>query len=133
MVFKYRHKQRSVENITRFSFVGVFGSTLNYSVFWVLHHGIQLNYQFSGVIGFLSPIPLVYFLNKTWSFKSTIRTNIGLPLYLAVNVVALLGHMKAQYIAHEVFSVSVNSSQIIGIFVSATINFLLAKFIVFRV
>ena len=118
--------------IFRFGVVGVFGSLLNYLVFLFCYLSLSIDYRISGVLGFLAPIPIVFIINRAWSFQSNVRSISALPLYFCTNGIALLGHFLVQTVSHEIFGVSVRMSQFMGIVVTALINFYLARTIVFK-
>ena len=118
--------------IFRFCVVGLFGSSLNYLVFLFCHFSMGIEYQLAGIFGFLAPIPIVFAINREWSFQSDVKKITALPLYFCTNGVALVGHFVVQTISHEIFGMQVRMSQIMGIFATALINFYLAKTLVFK-
>ena len=118
--------------IFRFCLVGAFGSLLNYFVFLFCYLFLSIDYRISGILGFIAPIPIVFIINRAWSFQSNVRKITALPLYFGTNGIALLAHFIVQTISHEMFAVPERISQLIGIFATAMINFYLAKTIVFK-
>jgi len=116
----------------RFALVGAFGSVLNYSTFYILLTYFNLHYLMAGVFGFLLPVPIVYFINKRWTFKSSVDHARGLSAYIMSNAIALLSNFMTQILVREVFGIPERFTQLFGIFVSAVVNFILAKFFVFK-
>jgi putative flippase GtrA len=116
----------------RFALVGVFGSILNYSAFYVLLTYVDLHYLIAGALGFLLPVPIVFFINKHWTFKSNIDYAKGLSAYMVSNAIALFSSSMTQILVREVFGIPEKFTQLFGIFVSAIVNFALAKFFVFK-
>lgn len=125
------HKSIYTE-IFRFALVGLAGSALNYAVFYILLVHCNLYYLIAGILGFLTPIPLVYVINRTWTFGSNIGHRKGMPAYVMTNIVAMLAHFVAQIFAGEFIGVAEKFTQIFGIASSAIVNFTLAKFFVFQ-
>ena len=130
-VIKFLVSYISKSSFLRFGFTGIFGSLINYSTFLFCFLYVGLEYRTSGVIGFLIPLPIVFAVNKHWTFKSNVKTIIALPMYIFTNCIALLGHSLMQYASHEWAGVPQVYSQILGICISAVINFILAKYVVF--
>jgi putative flippase GtrA len=118
--------------IFRFCIVGAFGSLLNYFVFLFCHLFLSIDYRIAGILGFLAPIPIIFIINRKWSFRSNVKKITAMPLYFGTNGIALLAHFLVQTMSHEMFAVSVKVSQLMGIFVTAMLNFYLAKTIVFK-
>ena len=116
----------------KFGIVGIFGSILNYMVFYIFLVFLDVNYLISGVVGFLTPIPLVFIINKSWTFKSDIDYKKGLSTYTFTNILALISHLSTQIFVREVLGVPEKFSQLFGIFSSAIVNFVLAKTFVFK-
>ena len=116
----------------RFALAGAFGSVLNYSTFYILLTYFNLHYLMAGVFGFLLPVPIVYFINKRWTFESSVDHARGLSAYAMSNAIALLSNFMTQILVREVFGIPEKFTQLFGIFVSAIVNFVLAKFFVFK-
>ena len=116
----------------RFCVVGGFGSSINYLTFIFLLLQVGLEYRIAGAVGFLVPVPIIFFINRRWSFQSDTRTSAALPVYFLTNLTALCGHAAAQYCSHEWLGIPKVYSQILGIAVSTAINYFLARTVVFR-
>ena len=116
----------------RFALVGAFGSVLNYLTFYILLTYFNLHYLIAGVFGFLLPVPIVYFINNRWTFESSVDHARGLSAYAMSNAIALLSNFMTQILVREVFGIPERFTQLFGIFVSAVVNFILAKFFVFK-
>ena len=116
----------------RFCVVGGFGSLINYLTFLFFLFQLGLEYRIAGAIGFIVPIPIVFFINRSWSFQSDAKTITALPVYVLTNLTALGGHSATQSCSHEWFGVPQVYSQILGIAVSTAINYFLARKVVFR-
>tara|TARA_B110000003_G_scaffold190336_1_gene189115 strand:+ start:538 stop:906 length:369 start_codon:yes stop_codon:yes gene_type:complete len=117
--------------VLRFIIVGVFGNILNYLIFLFFFKIIGVNYLLSGAIGFISPLPILFFLNRNWTFQSKVKTS-RMSLYLLTNIFGLGVHSSTQYIVFEFLGVPKVFSQILGQISSATLNFLLSKFYIFK-
>lgn len=116
----------------RFCVVGGFGSLINYLTFLFFLFQVGLEYRIAGAIGFLVPVPIVFFINRNWTFQSDAKTSTALPVYVLTNLTALCGHAAAQYCSHEWLGVPKVYSQILGIAASTAINYFLARKVVFR-
>ena len=120
-----------MSEVFRFIVVGVFGNILNYLIFLFLFKIIGVNYLISGAVGFISPLPILFFLNRNWTFQSNVKTS-RINLYLLTNIFGLGVHSSTQYIVFEFLGVPKIFSQILGQISSATLNFLLSKFYIFK-
>tara|TARA_Y200000002_G_C22679829_1_gene663558 strand:+ start:1517 stop:1918 length:402 start_codon:yes stop_codon:yes gene_type:complete len=117
--------------IIKFIIVGIFGNILNYLVFLTCFKLLGINYLISGIIGFISPLPILFILNRNWTFKSNVKTT-KMNLYIFTNLLGLLVHSSSQFIAFEFIGIPKIYSQLIGQLSSAIMNFLISKFIIFK-
>jgi len=119
------------EQIIKFVIVGVFGNILNYLVFLLFFKIFHFNYLIAGVIGFLSPVPILFTLNRNWTFKSKVKYK-RMYLFFIISTSCLGVHSSTQYVVYEFFGVPKVFSQLLGQLSSAIVNFLLQKFYVFK-
>tara|TARA_B100001057_G_C22824944_1_gene941014 strand:- start:143 stop:544 length:402 start_codon:yes stop_codon:yes gene_type:complete len=117
--------------IIKFIIVGIFGNILNYLVFLTCFKFLGINYLISGIIGFISPLPILFILNRNWTFKSNVKAT-KINLYIFTNLLGLLVHSCSQFIAYEFIGIPKIYSQLIGQLSSAIMNFLISKFIIFK-
>ena len=103
----------------------------NFIVF-ILILDAGVNYQVSGIIGFLSGAILGFFVNRKFTFDHNISTVRGLLLYFLIQIFSLTVHVLAQWSAVEIFVIDPQLSQIIGVIPSALVNFVLLKYLVFK-
>jgi putative flippase GtrA len=124
-------QNKNLEQVLKFIVVGVFGNILNYLVFLFFFKIIEINYLIAGVIGFVSPLPILFFLNRNWTFQSNVKTS-RMSLYFLTNFLGLGVHSSTQFIVFEFLGVPKVFSQLLGQISSATMNFLLSKFYIFK-
>ena len=122
---------KNFEQILKFVIVGVFGNILNYLVFLLFFKIFHFNYLIAGVVGFLSPAPILFTLNRNWTFKSKVKYN-RMFLFFIISISCLGVHSSTQYIVYEFFGVPKVFSQLLGQLSSAIVNFLLQKYYVFK-
>jgi putative flippase GtrA len=120
-----------LSQLYKFGITGIFGSIINYLIFYISLIFFKINYLIAGSIGFLVPIPIVFIINKNWTFKSNIDYKKGLAIYTITNIIVLIIHILAQIFAQEILGVPEKFTQLFGIFISAILNFILAKILVF--
>ena len=63
-MFEKIKNNENFEQIFKFIVVGIFGNILNYLVFLIFFKVFDFNYLIAGVIGFLSPNPILFYLNR---------------------------------------------------------------------
>ena len=119
-------------NFARFCLVGLLNTAINYGVYLLLLLGLGVSYLIAGPIGFLSGAITGFFLNRGWTFRSTISTGLGMTRYLAVQLVSLACHWAVQWFAGEMIGVPKAWTQLAGIGVSMFVNFFLLRFFVFN-
>ncbi len=124
-------RNQNIAQIIKFIIVGIFGNILNYLVFLTCFKFLGINYLISGIIGFVSPLPILFILNRNWTFKSNVKTT-KMNLYIFTNLLGLLVHSSSQFIAFEFIGIPKIYSQLIGQLSSATMNFLISKYIIFK-
>ena len=111
--------------------VGIFGNIINYIVFLLCFKILDINYLVSGVIGFIFPLPILFILNRNWTFRSNVNYT-KMNLYFLTNLLGLGVHSFTQFIVYEIFGVPKVFSQLLGQASSAILNFLLSKFFIFK-
>ena len=124
-------RNQNIAQIIKFIIVGIFGNILNYLVFLTCFKFLGINYLISGIIGFVSPLPILFILNRNWTFKSNVKTS-KISLYIFTNLLGLLVHSSSQFIAYEFIGIPKIYSQLIGQLSSAIMNFLISKYIIFK-
>ena len=124
-------KNENFEQVFKFIIVGIFGNILNYLVFLLFFKIFNFNYLVAGVIGFLSPNPILFMLNRNWTFKSKVKYR-RMYLFFIISGLGLCVHSSTQYIVYEFLGVPKVFSQLLGQLSSAILNFLLQKFYVFK-
>ena len=130
-MFEKIKNNENFEQIFKFIVVGIFGNILNYLVFLIFFKVFDFNYLIAGVIGFLSPNPILFYLNRNWTFKTHVRYR-RMYLFFIVSAIGLGVHSSTQFIVYEFFGVPKVFSQLLGQLSSAILNFLLQKFYVFK-
>ncbi len=116
----------------RFCIIGLIGTSINLLIFLFFLNLIDLNYILSGIIGFLSPIPIIYQLNKLWTFKKKKLNRRSLLYYYIVCIIGLLIHTLLLFVFTSILEFYPLVSQIPAIIGSTMSNFLLSKYIVFN-
>jgi len=111
--------------------VGILGNLINYLVFLLCFKILNINYLISGVIGFIFPLPILFTLNRNWTFKSDVKYG-KMNLYVLTNLIGLCIHSSTQYIVYEFLGVPKVFSQLLGQASSAILNFVLSKYLIFK-
>lgn len=135
---------RNARQFTKFATVGASGVFVNLAVFnatliaWHLATGRPLSdlgltadYVANG-LGFVVSVVSNYYLNRRWTFRSTGRVVTEFPKFLAVSVVAYVVNLGIFTVAHTVFDLRGNVSQLIAIACVMPVNFVANKLWSFR-
>jgi putative flippase GtrA len=136
--------ERNARQFTKFALVGGSGVLVNLAVFnatlvaWHLATGRPLSdlgltadYVANG-LGFVVSVVSNYYLNRRWTFRSTGRVATEFPKFLAVSVVAYVVNLGIFTVAHTVFDLRGNASQLIAIACVMPVNFVANKLWSFR-
>ena len=127
----YLFSYEVLRQIKFFCIVGLFNTIINYSVFY-MSLGLYIDYKIAGILGFLTGSLSGFFLNRKFTFDSSVSGKVGIPLYFMVQIISLFGHMVTQWYAVEFFYLDQMYSQFSGIVTSTILNFILLKIIVFK-
>ena len=122
---------KKLEQVSKFIVVGVFGNILNYLIFLLFFKILEFNYLIAGVIGFISPLPILFFLNRNWTFQSNVKAS-RMSLYFLTNLFGLGVHSSTQFIVFEFLGAPKVFSQLLGQLSSAIMNYLISKFYTFK-
>ena len=121
----------------RFGVVGVIGSVINISIFYLMVTQLDLNFNVGTFVSFIVAVTHNYSVNRFWTFRvpkekivsyfnGWVRYIVANSVGFCVNFIVLnliVSNFGKNYIFH---------GQISGILCGMIINFLAAKFWVFR-
>ncbi|HQG03353.1 MAG TPA: GtrA family protein [Thermoleophilia bacterium] len=135
---------RNARQFTKFAIVGGSGVIVNLAVFnatlivWHLatgrplsNLGLTADYTANG-LGFVVSVVSNYYFNRRWTFRSTGRVATEFAKFLTVSVVAYGVNLGIFTIAHTVFDLRGNLSQLIAIACVMPVNFIANKLWSFR-
>jgi putative flippase GtrA len=136
--------ERNARQFTKFALVGAGGVVVNLAVFnatliaWHLvtgrplsDLGLTADYVANG-LGFVVSVVTNYYLNRRWTFRSTGRVAAEFTKFLAVSLVAYVVNLGIFTVAHTVFDLRGNVSQLIAIACVMPVNFVFNKLWSFR-
>jgi putative flippase GtrA len=136
--------ERNARQFTKFAMVGATGVIVNLVVFnatliaWHLvtgrplsNLGLTADYVANG-LGFVVSVASNYYLNRRWTFRSTGRVSSEFAKFLTVSVVAYVVNLGIFTVAHTVFDLRGNVSQLIAIACVMPVNFVFNKLWSFR-
>ncbi|HOT23710.1 MAG TPA: GtrA family protein, partial [Thermoleophilia bacterium] len=134
----------NARQFTKFAIVGGSGVIVNLAVFnatlivWHLatgrplsNLGLTADYTANG-LGFVVSVVSNYYFNRRWTFRSTGRVATEFAKFLTVSVVAYGVNLGIFTIAHTVFDLRGNLSQLIAIACVMPVNFIANKLWSFR-
>ena len=127
----YLFSNKVLRQIKTFCIVGLLNNVINYSIFCIFLN-LYIDYKVAGILGFLAGGISGFFLNRKFTFKSSLSVQKGIPLYFMVQIVSLIGHFITQWYVVEFLYFDQIYSQFSGIVTSTILNFTLLKLIVFK-
>ena len=135
---------RNARQFTKFAAVGASGVVVNLAVFnatliaWHLvtgrplsNLGLTADYV-ANALGFVVSVVSNYYLNRRWTFRSERPVAIEFSKFLTVSLVAYAVNLGIFSIAHTVFDLRGNLSQLIAIACVMPVNFIFNKLWSFR-
>jgi len=123
------------KDFIRFAIVGCIGVGFNYSIFYILYRFININYIASSAIGYISAIFLAFFLNRHFTFNHRdegVNHVISMAKYFVVNLFSLTCGLFFLRFLVEILGIIPEISAILNVSLTAVLNFLGSKFLVFR-
>ena len=127
----YLFSNKVLRQIKTFCIVGLLNIVINYSIFYIFLN-LYIDYKVAGILGFLAGGISGFFLNRKFTFESSLSSQKGIPLYFMVQIVSLIGHLITQWYVVEFLYLDQKYSQFSGIVTSTILNFTLLKLIVFK-
>ncbi len=124
-----------LRQFVKFCLVGGSGVFVNLAVFnatlltWQLvtgHMGLTASYVANG-LGFVVSVITNYYLNRRWTFRSTGDVTAEFSKFVIVSLVAYGVNLAIFTVAHTVFDLRGNLSQLIAIACVMPVNFLANK------
>ena len=131
-MFNIEFLKKTFQQAVKFSIVGVFGVSINYSIFILALVQFKIHYIISGLMGYIFAAIPIFFLNRYWTFKSNVAISTGFFVYILINFFTLFCHSLIQYLSKEYFWIPEIYSQACGIFVSTIISFILVRKLMIR-
>ena len=118
--------------ILRYALIGGISSLLNYSIFFFLLNYLNVYYLISSSIGFILSVLFSYYFNRTWTFRSTVEIKSSIILYFLLYTFSLFFGLLVLFYLVEVCRISENISNAVALIISAGINYLASKYLIFR-
>ncbi|MEM0465386.1 MAG: glycosyltransferase family 2 protein [Candidatus Pacearchaeota archaeon] len=120
------YKKNIIYEFFKFAFIGGIGTLINISILYYLTEKFKIYYLLAAIFSFFIAMTFNFFLNKIWTFKEKIKSNIKKKYikFFAVSITALLVNLFFLYIFTELMKIYYIISQIMAIGIALIINFL---------
>ena len=116
----------------RFVITGSLATIANYLIFAFCYLVLNIYYVYSSIIGFLIISLVIYHVRKRWVFADTFKKKkYQFSFFMILEVVSLSIGILVLYLLTEFALIDPLISQLFTIIVTATINFLGNKYIIF--
>ena len=96
----YLFSNKVLRQIKTFCIVGLLNIVINYSIFYIFLN-LYIDYKVAGILGFLAGGISGFFLNRKFTFESSLSVQKGIALYFMVQIVSLIGHLITQWYVVE--------------------------------
>jgi len=119
------YKKNVIYEFFKFAFVGGIGTLINILILYYLTEKVGVYYLFSAIISFIIAMTSNFFLNKIWTFKENVPSNIAKKYvqFSLVSLGALLINLFFLYFFTEIIGIYYLFSQILAIGIALIINF----------
>ncbi len=120
------YKKNIIKEFFKFAFVGGIGTLVNIIILYLLTEKAGIYYIISAIFSFIVAMTSNFILNKIWTFKESIKLNVG-KKYLQfglVSITALIVNLFFLYAFTEFLGIYYIISQVLAIGVALIINFL---------
>jgi dolichol-phosphate mannosyltransferase len=121
-----KYKNNLIKEFLKFSFVGAIGTLINLTILYLLTEKARMYYIFSAIFAFILSMTSNFILNKIWTFKENLKSNITQKYlkFTLVSITALTVNLLFLYIFTEVYGIYYLISLILAIGIALVINFL---------
>jgi len=121
-----------VKQTYRFIIAGVLASLCNYSIFALSYLILNIHYVVSSITGFLIISIVMYQVRKKWVFVDTYKKKkFQFISFMTLEIISLSTGVLVLFLLTEFALIDPLISQIFTILVTASINFLGNKYIIF--
>jgi putative flippase GtrA len=121
------------EQIKKFAIIGIISTAINYGVFFVLFKYLHLYYLLASACGFVTGLFFSYAFNRLWTFESVMaHKGKEFLAYAAVCVLTTAISLSALRFQVAILRINPLLANVVAIGISATLNFILLKFTVFK-
>jgi putative flippase GtrA len=133
--------QRRTNSLFRFLLVGVVNTVVGLSTMYILLNGLAMSYYLSTFLGNGIGALVSYFLNRRFTFNSTVSLNKGAPKFILVILICYYVAYTVSSLAtiqmgsYHLFTFSVGEEEVavlLGTGLYTILNFLGQKYFVFR-
>ena len=123
---KFRH-------LILYGIIGSFTASLDFLVFTLLIRGLNFNYLVANCISVLVGITTSFYLNRTYNFKVNDKTAQRFSIFLAVGLTGLLMSNFILWVGIDKLHFNKSITKLASIVLVVFFQFLLNKFVTFRV
>lgn len=118
--------------VIRFILVGTLNGLITALVIWVMMEGMDCNYLWSNVSGYIAALINNFFWSKYWVFASRQgRFRREIPLFLIAFGCAYVSQFLVLLLMVEVIDLNEYLAQFLGLFVYGAVNFVINKKVTF--
>lgn len=120
------YKKTAFGEFVKFAVVGGTGTLINLGILYLLTTVAGIYYMLSAIFSFLVAMTSNFFLNKIWTFKENIKSDVGKKYvkFGTISIIALGVNLTFLYIFTEIAGIYYLISQALAIGIALIINFL---------
>jgi len=114
-----------IKQMIRYAIVGAIGTVVNLSILYILTEFFHIHYIFSEIVAFVLAALNNYILDKIWTFKENIQTELIKKWFqfILINLIALAVNLTILFILVEFFYIWYIFAEVLAICGAFLINF----------
>ena len=124
---------RIVLQFIKFSFIGVINTALDFSIYFILNHRLNVHFLVANAFAFICAATFSYFANKNLTFN--IKGGVNLKQYLIYVLFGLLTLIIVEgvmYLGVSKFGLDDLLTKVLATAISVILNFVFSKWLVFE-
>jgi putative flippase GtrA len=122
-----------LREIFLYGVIGITAASLDTGTYFALTRGLNLNEFISNFLGINLGIGLSFYLNSFYNFKKTDNLRLRALYFFCVGYLGLIFSMIILYVGIKIFLFNDLYVKIFSVFLVAAIQYILNKFLTFRV
>ncbi len=125
-------KKNMIKEMLKFSVVGLINTGITLVTIFILAKLLNVNYIVANIIGYLFGLLNSFFMNRSWTFKSSGKIGNQSMRFILVFAVCYLLQLSLLILLKEQMNINEDIAQLVSMVFYTGVNFVLSKFFTFK-